>query len=731
MHRWCFRIVLLVCAFSFLHSPLTAQYSKNHLHSLYRTCERVLINRHWDSLEVFAHQGLQLTDSLEEERWHAHFAYILGSAHIKRYEIKEGDSLLNQALLHEADLPDSILCTIFYHKSTVYSKRDFQASRDWLQKALATTHSQRPSIRFRMLNRLGNLVSNEGQYDSATVYYKKAYQVALAGKDTVSAARIIGNMGMDHYAFARYDSAQVYSQRSIDYLVQTNREGRNNVHLGFAYILRGDILGGYEGDRGTENRQWRRKAHTYYEQGVALLLQSDNLNHHFIAYQCLYKVELEKEEFEAAIATLEKAANIAKEMGMIVQEGECLLDLGDVAEKMKKPRSAAAYYEAAIPIMQEAGQRQSLAIALTKLANITNEQGQHIVAEGYVKEAISIQQSLALTSDLMTSYRVLATIHSSKNEFRQAYQWLASYEQLKDSLFNEEKNHQITELETQYETVKKEAALVQSEQALLLEQATGEVRKKQLMGLLLLLGVLLLAGAGAIFAYRRISSQKKQIEAQSAVVSESLKEKEILLREIHHRVKNNLQTISSLLKLQARNLEGNEQVRIPLLEGRNRVKSMALIHQKLYQTEDLRQVDFQDYLVQLSKALASSYRDKARNVQVHVDAAGIDMDIDTAVPLGLIVNELLSNSYKYAFEGRSEGNIHLSMKSTAAGKGYELSVADDGVGLPDGFKPEESESLGLQLVTMLSQQLEGNLQWVSEQGSKFVLTFNPAIASLA
>jgi two-component sensor histidine kinase/HAMP domain-containing protein len=207
-------------------------------------------------------------------------------------------------------------------------------------------------------------------------------------------------------------------------------------------------------------------------------------------------------------------------------------------------------------------------------------------------------------------------------------------------------------------------------------------------------------------------------------INASLQEKEVLLREIHHRVKNNLQVIASLLNLQSRNIL-DERVLEPLRESQTRIESMALIHQKLYDSDDLMVVDFAEYSRNLATHLLSSYG-VSQKVALRVDSdAGISLAINSAIPCGLIINELVSNSLKYAFSGRENGEIRIALRRKEDGR-IKLTVADNGAGIPDTIDFRNTESLGLRLVNILSGQLEGTLELEKIGGTKFELTFATA-----
>ncbi len=198
-----------------------------------------------------------------------------------------------------------------------------------------------------------------------------------------------------------------------------------------------------------------------------------------------------------------------------------------------------------------------------------------------------------------------------------------------------------------------------------------------------------------------------------------LKEKEILLKEVHHRVKNNLQVISSLLNLQL-NVITNTETRELIRESQNRVRSMALIHEKLYQSDNLGQIDLEDYLRSLTRDLFRSYGVGGINLKLEVE--DIQVDVDTAIPCGLVVNELVSNALKYAFPHGREGEIHLKVTKVSRQQ-VAMSVSDNGVGLPADLASRSSDTLGFQLVHMLVKQLRGTLDIVRNGGTTFMITF--------
>ncbi len=226
-------------------------------------------------------------------------------------------------------------------------------------------------------------------------------------------------------------------------------------------------------------------------------------------------------------------------------------------------------------------------------------------------------------------------------------------------------------------------------------------------------------GDGWLFTVilRDITARKIADEAIRA----SLREKEVLLKEIHHRVKNNLQVVSSLLGLQSRTME-DAAIRRMFQESQNRVHSMALVHESLYQSENLSEIDFPPYIRQLAAHLLRSYGVDSERVHIAYSIDDLLLTMDTAIPCGLIINELVSNSLKYAFPGGRRGNVQIEMRQDENHQ-IRLEVSDDGVGLPEGVGFSSTKSLGLRLVRTLADQLGATIEMGSGGGARIALTF--------
>jgi two-component sensor histidine kinase len=219
--------------------------------------------------------------------------------------------------------------------------------------------------------------------------------------------------------------------------------------------------------------------------------------------------------------------------------------------------------------------------------------------------------------------------------------------------------------------------------------------------------------------------EKAELELQHSLKEKEalLNEKVILLKEIHHRVKNNLQVISSLLYLNSKNITNEETLNI-IKDSQNRVKSIALIHERLYQSNDLGKINFGEYIKHLANDIFKSYTVDKFLIKLVTRLDDIFISIDLAVPLGLIINELVSNSFKYAFPGNQNENAEVKIEcSINEAKEVLLIVSDNGIGLPEDLEIKKKSSLGLQLVETLVSQISGNLSIVSNKGTRFEIRF--------
>ena len=226
--------------------------------------------------------------------------------------------------------------------------------------------------------------------------------------------------------------------------------------------------------------------------------------------------------------------------------------------------------------------------------------------------------------------------------------------------------------------------------------------------------------SGKISEVSGIAHNITEIKKNQQQISRSLKEKEVLLSEIHHRVKNNLQVIISILNLQSTTIQ-DKITKNYLIECQERIRSMSYIHESLYRNKDFSNIIFSDYVKSISQNLLSSYSTTKRKIEIFYELEHVSLNLDLSIPCGLILNELVSNAIKYAFIGKKKGKIYISLTKKEAHVLFKIS--DDGIGFPDEIDFKNTETLGLMLVTTLVEQLNGTIDLTTKSGTEFLITF--------
>ncbi len=238
--------------------------------------------------------------------------------------------------------------------------------------------------------------------------------------------------------------------------------------------------------------------------------------------------------------------------------------------------------------------------------------------------------------------------------------------------------------------------------------------------LFLIFGILIFINS--ILLKKSVTISNNNLSLNNTLLAKKLLEKETLLKEIHHRVKNNLQTVSSLLSLQSRNTE-EDVVKVLLQATKDRVISMAMIHEMLYMRNDLSKIEYKTYVEELSQYLIKSIKGIENKVKLTIDITDIKLGIDTAIPLGLLINETITNALKYGIVDDSEGEIHIAIKKEL-NKEYVLTIGDNGVGFPETINHKNTKSLGLKLIYNLTRQLKGSvIRDVSKKGTNYIIKF--------
>ena len=632
------------------------------------------------------------------------------------------------------DIPDTIRLAVYFDlvqelrdintgKGRLFGKKGIQLLEKIEDKEIYRRYGK------KLVLSMGYLYEQMGDFDSAEYFFNHSLSYTKK-TDTLHLIGIMGGLGNLKRHATQYDEALKYYAEhkllitSCSYLKEERRNeflSKNLSNTGDVYLFLGKYVESrlqYEealdiiqtmGDTVRMARTISRIGliHYYNEEyqkaidKTLMVIRFDsilgNKNRMISNYNNIGLFYNNLDQPQKALEIHKRGLELANEIGSKRHIPTFLANIGLDYEKLNDPDTAVYLFSKSLSLAVENKNERQVSESVYYMANtISKNPKSSKFLYGFEKGK----------DPLSLIYNAIELAKEKNNLVfeKDSYQLLANV--YKRQIYNKDKSESLADMEVKYETEKKEkqlalkdAELAQNE--LLISQQAIQ-RNSVIAGAIFLLII-------AVVLYRNYRFKSK-----------SNNEKESLLKEIHHRVKNNLQIIANLLYLQSNKFE-DENIKNVLEEGQGRVRSMALIHQKLYENEDIKSIPFGEYVLELVNEIKVSFGEQAAHVNINVDAQEAFFDVDCAVPLGLIINELSTNAFKYAFEGRDEGQ--LSIYLTKSGNDYELHVSDNGKGLPEEIDIRKTRSLGLRLVRILSEQLEGQYSFNGDHGMSFKLRF--------
>jgi len=383
--------------------------------------------------------------------------------------------------------------------------------------------------------------------------------------------------------------------------------------------------------------------------------------------------------------------------------------MGQLKKEQGNLRDAYEYHKKALQIRESLPSHYNISESRTSVASSLYDLGEYteaIVQANMVIENDAEHQSL---SHQQRAYSVLSKANEALGNFSEALRYHKQYKAISDSIFNADILEKVAEKDAKFELVEQRAKVDVLNAQNAASQAIIDQKNRALMFGGIGLIIVTVLSCILYFLVRKYLRQK-------FILAKAVSDKDLLLREIHHRVKNNLQMVSSLLSLQSRSIDDETALKA-INDGKSRVRSMAIIHQDLYQQDNLTGVNVQSYLEKLCSELFATYNINDEEIQLKLDIENIDADVDTLVPLGLIINELVTNSLKYAFQGRENGVVSISLKEQS--NLLLLIVSDNGIGYNE--SDILATSFGNKLVASLAKQLKATITTKNDDGSSTTL----------
>lgn len=586
------------------------------------------------------------------------------------------------------------------------------------------------TVKLQILAQLTDLAFTEN-LDTALNFARQG--VALAEKINNKSWRFLFDdlKGKMHSYLLQFDSAKVSLNKAIEgYRSSNNKRGEAEAAFQLAWVLKRSgeqqkamesdinalrlmeeindqqgIAKGYERVSDGLSRQGRKDESVNYGIKSIEVCEKNNLTNEmahawFNMGNVYIAMNNKKTAFEYYHKAVEKGRSLGFEPVFICH---FTVGRGNALKRLERYTEALKDYNYVLTLSKKINYVNAIAVAIANLGEVNLLLGNYKEALGYQLETVRLQEKDSNFNNLTENYRHVSTIYEKLGNYQQALAYEQKAGSMRDRVASAESDTAMSRLLTQYEAEKKQATIAAQDNQI------SQQKKVQWLSI----GVVALLAGFLIIGYRNLRQRNKNNKLLAAKNAEN----ELLLKEIHHRVKNNLEVVSSLLALQSAQID-DPNTKEAMLEGQNRVQSIGIVHQKLYQGENLGAIEMKDYFINLSESILDSFG-ADKKVQIECVMDKLNIDIDTAVPLGLIVNELLTNTLKYAFPDGRNGKVKIKLEKRPDGI-LQLLVADNGVGKSGVTR---GTGFGGQLLALLTKQLGGSMKEEISNGTNVFFEF--------
>ena len=534
----------------------------------------------------------------------------------------------------------------------------------------------------------------KGFYAKCLSYYLGNHTYYKKINDSLSLAKVADRIGTAYMYQGNIESAQPYFIEALGLFEQVGtHKDLANMYNGFAG------LHSFLGDN--------KKSLDYLQKAMNLYIDMKDLPGQSQLHSNMGFVNMEMENYAAAEASFRKQYKI--DSSREDKAGIAFFHdyMGDLNKRQGKYQLAIGHYNQAISVREELSNSYELSKSKLSIAEALIEMKEYGRSVNYLKMEINNRDDYGATTHIKEIYKLISLSYKRQGLYSQSLEYHEKYKSVSDSIFNAEMLDAFAEKDAKYELDKKETKLQTLELEGQLKETQIANQRYTISGLGIGLGLVSLLG---YFLY----NQKNKITEQNQAITIAAREKDILLREIHHRVKNNLQVVSSLLGIQGRGIE-DQKAKDAIQESRNRVQSMSLIHQNLYKKDNLTGIEMQPYIGKLSDHLLSTYQVEKGDIKIKTEIEDLTLDVETVVPIGLIINELISNALKYAFPDQRNGAISICL-SEKDGQ-LLLDISDDGIGLTENQLTAKTETFGHSLIRAFKSKLDAEIIISSKNGT--------------
>jgi two-component sensor histidine kinase len=624
---------------------------------------------------------------------------VLGNIYLNENNFDKALVFYGQSLklFRELNFQKGIAVALNNIGNLFYYKSDFKKALAYYDSSLVVRENSQDEQGMAMsYNNIGAIYKNYGSYVKGLDFYLKSLLIREKIKDKPGMATSYNNIGEIYRLINDYPKAIKYNYLSIKINTEIGDKqatGTSLNNLGIIAATQGDFNNAFD----FFSRCLKIRKETLDTRGLAQV--SNNMGN-------LYTDLFNKNDSIVGNFIFHSPKtdyNISK------TEKNALLD------------SALHLHQTAELLSEKIGDKEQLIYSLLGMGTVAKKKQDYASSIAYLRQVAEIASKNHFTKELGDANYGLYECYVGLKNYKEALSWYVQYKTTQDSVNNKENEAAGIKFDLNYISEKKEALAKAEEEA---KERIGKVLAKRQQIIIVSLGSVLLLVFGFSFVlYRSYSLKKKdhlKILEQRATIESALIEKEALITEIHHRVKNNLQIISSMLNLQA-NSTSSIEAKNALIGAKERIQSMALIHTLLYSRNQFQEIEICKYLEKLVHEIAKGYRYPDKTIEIIVRCEKLIFTLEKAIPLGLLVNEIITNSFKHAFLFKDKGTVLVELEKREGL--YYLLVTDDGQGLSVNNKKANEKSMGTELIDILAEQLNGKLVVESTNGLSYRLIF--------
>lgn len=574
-----------------------------------------------------------------------------------------------------------------------YTHQQYDSALHYYKSSLSVSNRKPdPLLDASSLNSMGALYSRKAFPDSSIYYYKKALNLYHQLKDTVNATSLEINLSIIYKEIGQYEKAL---EAGFDAMTRLEQR-KHDIPLTVCYNTVGSIyvkLKDYTNALAYFSKELQVSDEIKYSEGLGQ------------SYTNKGEIFIRLRKYDSALYNLKQAEKIKRQQQDQNALGSTLNLIGEIYLDLHQWALADNYFNEAFVIKTASGERTNQVVILRNKAKLQIALLNYKAASQLLSQAEILARETGVLDYIRQILEQKLILYKALKDNTKAYTVAEELMLIKDSLLNKDKAESLIALQTRYETEKKEQHIKLLEQDKLVQQA--EIKSKQSwIATLIITIVFVIVIALLLFMGYRISQRNRH-------------KVEMLLKELHHRVKNNLQILSSILSLQSLHLTDADAIQA-IKSSESRVNTMALIHKKLYKDESNRTIDIHEYITELSSFLLHSYGYNSQTLQLNITGEGIHIDVDKAIPIGLILNELISNALKYAYPEQANPRLDIHFQLLPSTE-LKIELRDNGKGMVTSETDDGTGSFGLKMVNTLIKELKGKITVAVQSGTAYTL----------